>query len=1703
MDRMNVEKIQNSLNLKKFFSTFVLLSTFFFLLGCLPENSGKKTTKKSNSTSGTTTTNPTSPNFQNDINFIQNGAEVFNSTVTVNIPFTDSMYLRGKNVDQYIRQSANNQQICLALRIQDTAFSDIVIISARAQSFYNFTTQEREYYYIFSPNDEESNKSFCQKTGLINKLTSLYPTLTHGLRYSLKTMCPTACTKTVYTAKALETYSSSGAVHSSLTTTNLVFKITNIPENNNTTPQSCTVSETCKAQGYDCCSLGQCVRDLEIKSSTNTESLDFLQAKDDILSNPNNIYNYPQFYHICSQPVNTTPDTSTPTDPTAEALMRVEKLKNLYECLNRVEGEMGLCSIEYDAPKVFDTSKTIAQNEALNIGVYSASPDDRSFKDTFTNLNVDKQTNFTIEKITYGGKILYHVETYLNVANTNKATLTNDYVTINPTNNYLFAQENVEAVDDSLTTGTKIILKKLPADSEVFNKKLVITYRTDSSCLAINSSLAKCEKHYIQDQRSEGAATKLLLSRMPITDHYTGSMEKQSFKLPRYADVDKTITVSLDGQNLVRDTDWELVKQNPISSVKLIGLKTASPSQKVKIGYYVDRLNHPNIAQSSIRALSAIQSLCTCQGNECNLKPVYNTSNTIVDYQCVYPQPLAQEPPLNQKIYLSSKAVPVRFFDAATTQYVAEPKTGNIQEGTKFEYTKGDLKKPNNLTSYIGFNEIYGTISTAAGAAKPPREVAVKKGRTYDIYVDQGSFSSCLQCGTDYYSQLNRVFPFSQFGGGVTPMRTISSRVEGNSVRSDDMLFGRACFVPASMIPWSHRPALNVEDQRKNRMGLQHFYFANGYQRDWYGFDYGSIIGSFDGVKWFSIGTKRRIKAEGNKMFIAVNGYFGDQTVESTYNITVLDSSINQYADGLATTDKDSDGAECQRYHQCSTDQDCSATLGYDYVCSGVGEINSLWPVFDDNGNEIADASNDITKLASIFKVSDTATKRCVYRGRGAMCSPSYASLGTNTNNVFNGTVEPAHHVCSANTSCQTILSPSGVANSSFNTRISRYAKTMREVFSDGSEDWFGLRAKLLGRPLNFKGEESIPAQLAGNLSSNKVKALCIPGRNPTSINYESQNVATSLPEYSGDPVQNIGLTVKSTEQSDDQYLNSCSVVGLDKNYFYITQPQTNQTTDTNIRTFAATQNIPTNSLKLIQSVMQSKGVNLDILKSPIAKLQTFSVVENSCLRAPGASCFSDQECAPSKAITDKVKLISSADPTLAALLNSYEIKFWQEELICSQKESKLSAAFDPKNNKCCRDVGKTISVGMSDGVNGINYGSVPGIDVNLNSPTRYSRVSTIYQKVKAGDLKNISYRNTNCETDGTPACYNVSNLENQFLSLDYLASNTSCSESWVRPFASGTRAWNAAAGQKISSAVFKCLNWRPHSTNYSCAGMDVDDPDCKMVQTTPASFKAKEVLKYMEKLELLGIPQIGLEIQATFTGLTEGPLSCLLDPANPGDATYPTSTGGHKAINIFAASNPPLEAQYINTATTPNTHYYAGNKTNYFTSIKKVFKEDEVVSCLPAGTDVALGTDPNKCCTGFINGLTLKCALDDYADISVYTNRYVSSEASKLNANQFDTSTGYVKNLSSVAELACLKNMCASGVMAQGVLISLLKVPGQEDEESAKFRFLQNTSASDNLNGILDLYNLGLKWNNHLYCIPRTLAQQQSEYLAIYDCGQ
>ena len=179
---------------------------------------------------------------------------------------------------------------------------------------------------------------------------------------------------------------------------------------------------------------------------------------------------------------------------------------------------------------------------------------------------------------------------------------------------------------------------------------------------------------------------------------------------------------------------------------------------------------------------------------------------------------------------------------------------------------------------------------------------------------------------------------------------------------------------------------------------------------------------------------------------------------------------------------------------------------------------------------------------------------------------------------------------------------------------------------------------------------------------------------------------------------------------------------------------------------------------------------------------------------------------------------------------------------------------------------------------------------------------------------------------------------------------------------------------------------------------------------------------------------------------------------------------------------------------------YSAGDITN-FMSMKKIFKADEVATCFQAGTTMSVGADPNLCCTGFINSQTNKCQLPDFLDASVYTNRYVSSEAKKLNPSLFDSS-GFIKDPDVVAHLVCEKSICASGVVAFGVLISNLKTPGLENVDSKHLRYLQS-AAADDANGILTLFTKGLKLNTHAYCYPSAGASSAGNGdLTIISCG-
>lgn len=1643
----------------------VIMMSVLFISGCVQSGNPSKKSKavKSN---GSDSSNTKLPTFTSGLNFIQNGADIYQTSVTIDLGFSDSMQLRGKDVDTYIRATGTSTVACMAARFSTT--NAIVMIAAIPRSVYNFTTQSLEYYYGIAPDDITTNQTFCQKTGLINQMFSYFPT--YVPKYKLADLCSTCASS--YVSLPLQLYTQSGTALSQIATTQLFFKLTNNPGTTTPIGQNCTESSECIGIGYDCCNSGQCVTDKSLKPGIDpaTPTPEYAQALQDILNNPSNVYLYPQFYFLCSQsPVNPTTPT-TPTDTTSEAAKRLRELGELYSCTNKVEGEYGVCTI---------THKDYVLNSVKASGL-----DDKSFADTFTHLTVNKLSLSAIEKVTYGGVTVFDYS-MKDEAQLISTAYEDSFLRIEGHQN------------DDITSATQVKVKVKP--SAAISNDLQIKYKVDASCEKVNASLAKCEKYYIQDQGSPtnetGVSVEVRRNRR-VTNHYPTS---NSFKLPYYANTTKTITVDVDGQVKREGDHWQLGTgvQNTIDFLPAGTLQVAK-DQKVRITYFVDLAANPNLIKSKQEARDKINTICACSNMTCNLAPIKNANAQIVDYACVYPEPVAVEPPLSQKIYLSSKSVPVRLYDQLGTSQKSITST-MIQEGAAFSYRGDNLLNPNNKTditnpsdtsdTYVGFNEIYGSLSYKTNSAKPAQEVSIKKDKTYDIFVDRGSYSNCIQCGNDYYSQLTKLFPLTQFGGGAIPLLGQTNRSMSLGIRSDDMKFGRACLVPASMLPWSHTTSSNEQDQRLNRMNAQHFFYSNGYQYDWYGFDYGSVIGSFDGVKWFSIGSKRRIKAESNKMFIAVNGVFGDLAVENTYEVTISDSVLNPSATDLVLTDAQSDGAQCQQYHQCSTDNDCASTLGWDYACAPIGEITTSWPKFDDNGKELPELSSEKTFLTSILGVSNSG-KRCVYRGRGSLCTPNYGSV--NVNSTFNKTATTTFHSCADNNYCQTFTdSSTGNPANSFNNRINRNGRVPTDLTN---LDTFGLGAIVAGRPNAYNGLESPRATIMRNLNSNKIQGMCIPGRQITAASFQEQNRTVASVDYKGDKVLGLGMT-PATNVVTPTYYNSCSITNSDKNFYRNATTQASALfSDTgvypNLKFDAGSQSLTTSSLKIFSTMFDSKGMTFGIYKKNNLPLTSNSYTENRCLRAPGASCFSDSDCGPSKLIADKIKLLDSNDTDLTAILNKYEIKFWQEELICSQATLKTSALYDPKNNRCCRDVGNVISLPSSDSENGIDYKTVAGIDYLISAKTRYARSASLYKELNSGstfqDLR-VAIKDE-CTVLGT--CKDVSTLTSQYRTLAAIAEKNSCSGDWVRSFAnsSGNHKWEKSNLQSYSANIFQCFNWRPGTGGYTCDGLDEDDPACALAQTAPTSPKALEVLNYFGKLELLGIPQVTMDTATHYTGTIERGLSCRSAPGDR-NLAYPGNIGA------LAGTNYQVPVEIFNG--TPVAEYKdgtkfmlsAGDASNFkTTTFKQIFKPDEIVSCLPAGTQMKTEDNPARCCTGIINPENNKCQLGDYVDISVYTNRYVSSEAKKLNATLFDTA-GYIKDAAKVAQLACEKEMCSSGTLAYGVLISNLKTPGQLNSQSKNFRFLEGSPAADNESNLLTIFNNGLKLNNHAYCVPKALA--------------
>jgi hypothetical protein len=1658
----------------------VLMLLFALMLSSCFQNQGgggRRGVATTDGGQGSEQENPDAPDFSSNLNYLQNGQTQSTSTLTISLSFSDSLYLRGQQIDQFIRLDNASTVQCIVAPFPNAPEKKILVMAAVPRFLVNFSTNTREHYYLLMPANKESNQSFCQKTGLINQLDLEYNTT--AIAYSLSDFCPT-CFETLFTGASLKLFDPSGAPSTNVALNNLSLRLTNTPSSDLPSNASCTTSSECRAKGFDCCAESQCVRDRSVRSSVDQTSDAFMQALADIELNPSRIFNYSNFFHLCSQFIPTPDEPVTPGNPEDEERERFTRLHELFNCTTPIEGEMSICTKRYE-------NASQASSNIFTTGV-----DDRNFLSTYTG-EAGLPTH-SITEVIYAGELLFRLGETLPVG-----------IEIGPNN----SQMGNDNLDDPL----ELRLLKTPR-AEAPDDTLKISYKIDGSCERVSAGLAQCTKFYVQGQN---------VGR--VDDHFPAS---NHFLIPYYADLNRNIRVEVDGNVQTSGSRWQLIPTSPAYIEFLGNGLQVFDTQKVAITYFVDTTIHKALDQKQV-ALDRIKEMCQCADHRCRLQPVKDpTTQNVTDYSCLYPDPDLPPPPLQQTVLMSSKTVPHLYFDE-TGVYQSNPQIDTPpQEGARFEYINNDLLRPNNLNADIGFNEIYGSFTSKVGSAKPAVQVRVERGKSYDIFVDSGSFSSCLNCGNDYFSSLKRLFPnsFGNPGGGYTPNLTDTDRTKVTDIRSDEFVFGRACFVPATMIPWSHAPQTDTQTQRLRRLEAQHFYYANGYKRDWFGFDYGSIIGSFDGVRWFSIGTQRRIRATTNRLFLAVNAYHGDLTQESTYRLVVSDASNIPASGSTVTSDFASDGAQCQQFHVCQTDRDCATRLGWEYKCETITNLSSPWPMFDANGNELPNNSS-MERLQALFGATTGGARRCVYRSRGAACQPNL-DIG-NTAITFNQTTSAGSLGCNSNSYCQAFTDGGEVPR--FNRKSARFGRSVANqnasnFVPESNLDTFGLGARIIGRPYSYLGNQPVSVEVLGNMLVNGIEGMCLPGRNPQSVTLNTQNASLPPGGFEGDRI--LGMGVSASGNQSDRYLNACSIFDTDGNYYALKNQNISdllrsQTNDPNFINLAGGQVLPTNAMAVFESILEeSVRVNFEA-----EQVTNYVLEENRCLRAPGSACHTDQDCAPNKLITDFLRSIDPRDASLHNRLNMYELLFWKENLVCGQALSKADPAYDLKNNRCCRETNQNIMVGTFINQQGppflssteapvFNQLAIPGVDIALNNPARNSRMAPVRfemrDPVQAPRHPPLEVGPSGFCNDAFTCPLEIEDLTFQFNTLDTLAKRTCCSGHWIRNWNrednGGGHRWEQGRTQFFNKENLRCLNWivDPSSSGsgalrqFTCAhAEEPDDPDCFARSVT--TFQAAPILEWLAKSELLGIPQVAIEVPG-FNGVDDV-FSELLCIVNPEDMSTEVDSNGFRIVTPGFV----LPIQDVNafdfTSTDDRGFYYSARSIEHFDpSMRRIFSEDEFSCCLPAGTEVPQGTSRDRCCTGFINGLTNQCALPDFTNVSLYLNRYVSSEGSGLNDNVYDLKSGYIRSPSTVEQLACQKRICASGTLIRGVAHSPLKIRGKVNSEKVFRRFIDGNDESNNQNGLALLFEEGLRWNNHVYCAPEAI-EVDDPSLIVVQCPQ
>lgn len=823
-----------------------------------------------------------------------------------------------------------------------------------------------------------------------------------------------------------------------------------------------------------------------------------------------------------------------------------------------------------------------------------------------------------------------------------------------------------------------------------------------------------------------------------------------------------------------------------------------------------------------------------------------------VRIECFTP-PTDQTPlPSQMTVSVDSRSAPHRFFDNVngTERKITEGETGFEQEGDKFEYLDDAFIVPNQKD--FSMNAILGQMSVSLDKALPAKVVPVQLDQVYQINTTSGLYTPCPTCARDSWLNALTAHPSSSYGTGLQAVGYQVSRetlsFNGKGGNYEDNIFGRACWLPPTMIPHSQPANLtNVAEQRKLRLKTQAAYYVNGYQRDWFGFNKGALIGSFDGVTWFAIGSGRIVKATSTKLFLAINAPFADLATPNMHSVNIMAFNGTNQAPAVdydpqyhEFDQKQNLAGSCQAHHMCDTDTDCVTSLGWEYMCADVASVSTNWPKFKADGSEEPGYQKlPIDQILQQKRFPSGSTKRCVYRGAGAPCKVDAGQVSDLAQRKL--------VTCAPNFYCAN-LGSAGL----FNSKISRYAASLDDLPASPNHK-FGQDANILGRPLNYLtlNGASLPGDVAASMrasfNNDGNLGLCRPGKaipqlsNQVSLSDPFTQHQFADPSGRTDYISQIG-SCNSALFTERRYA-SCPVINENSGNYEMFEPgfsaagnallARNQNSCGLDSLSSSLTSLPTagdiasaNSLQPYSPFKQIEGRTL-----ATAPIEDKTLVRDACLRRAGQVCHTNLDCGPNRLHADQIDLYP-----LSFFGNQAEKDYYSETLICGQADPIPNSldpnykSYDMSQNRCCREVGQNLTTYTSDVPLVTNPGTLlldrskyeaasaglltslpftsraPGIAPNAQK--RYSRLATVENLGDPDRPYLTAYQNRDVAGNLLSPSENVL-TENQWKTLREANSDTCCGGGWIRKFSDGGNDWSKRNRVVLDVTNFQCINSR------------------------------------------------------------------------------------------------------------------------------------------------------------------------------------------------------------------------------------------------------------------------------------------------------